>query len=417
MNRKTNVMLSIITLSLVYAISCIFKMSSNIVMPIFQDSFNMTSSLTGFITGSYYFLYAPMQLLAGPLCHKWNAHKVVGTFIIISALGSIVTAFATSSITVLIGRTLIGLGVGPIYISTIYYIYTITNSKTYPIAIGLSMTVGNLGAAISSGPLKHAIDTFGIKNTFLCIALLLVLNSIVLFVLNALSNENVQVCLKKESLFQNLKTGLQYLVKSPMLIMGTIMWLMFNSLQLTYQGLWSAKWFVAAYPKLSNVAPWSATVAAVGLSVGSLVAEPLRIKKHPRWKSTSISEFGLSLMGFLIVISHQLDKFAITSNSLIIAIVLTVDFFIGYSMGAICLMLTAITRDRTDSSINANIMGIMNGSGSIACIFFQWLTGKLYDGFSQSYTPNTSYSFVFLIMSLIIFVVAIITSYTQKIGK
>lgn len=417
MTQKSNTIVSIITLSLIYALSCIFKLSANIVMPIFQDRFSLSSSITGFITGSYYFLYAPMQFLAGPLCHRWNTHKVVSTLLLASSVGSLLTAFATNGYMVLLGRVLIGLGVGPVYISTVYYVYTKTTSKLYPIAIGITMTIGNIGAVVSSAPLKKAIDIYGITATFIIMAILLVFGSIILFILDILSKDNNSHTVQKESVIDNLKQGLLYMSKSPMLIMGTFMWLMFNSFQLTYQGLWSAKWFISAYPNLTNIAPWSATFASIGLAISTLVAEPLRNKKNPRYKSTIISEFMFVAMGYITVFSHHLTNFGITSHTAITVIVLLLDYMLGHAMGCLCLMLTAITREKTDSTINANVMGIMNGVGSVSCIFFQWLTGRLYDIFSKTHSPNISYSIVFTIMSTIVLVVAIFTSYTQIKGR
>lgn len=418
MSEKSNTLLSIITLSLIYALSCIFKMSSNVVMPIFQERFMLSSTFLGVITGSYYYLYAPMQLFAGPLCHRWNTHRVVGTFLIASAVGSLLTAVATNGYMVGIGRTLIGLGVGPIYISTIYYVFEKTSSKVYPIAIGAVMMIGNLGSALSSGPLKKIIDVQGTANTFYGITVLLLLGSVVLFILDALDKNKIVKKSEKERVLKNLKDAIIEMAHSPLLILGAFMWLMFNSFQLTYQGLWSSKWFVASYPNLpSSIAPWGATIASIGLSISTLVTEPLRVKKHPVWMSTIISEFLFVLMGFMIVLTHNLGVIGIKSTTLIIVILLVCDYLLGHVMGAVCLMLTSLTSIRAKKEHNATIMGIMNGCGSISCLFFQFLTGRMYDSLSPRMSANASYTIIFTMMSTIVLVVAIGASITQKKGR
>ena len=337
---------------------------------------------------------------------------------IASAVGSLLTAVATNGYMVGIGRTLIGLGVGPIYISTIYYVFEKTSSKVYPIAIGAVMMIGNLGSALSSGPLKKIIDVQGTANTFYGITVLLLLGSVVLFILDALDKNKIVNKSENERVLKNLKDAIIEMAHSPLLILGAFMWLMFNSFQLTYQGLWSSKWFVASYPNLpSSIAPWGATIASIGLSISTLVTEPLRVKKHPVWMSTIISEFLFVLMGFMIVLTHNLGVIGLKSTTLIIVILLVCDYLLGHVMGAVCLMLTSLTSIRAKKEHNATIMGIMNGCGSISCLFFQFLTGHMYDALSPRMSANASYTIIFTMMSTIVLVVAIGASITQKKGR
>ena len=78
-----------------------------------------------------------------------------------------------------------------------------------------------------------------------------------------------------------------------------------------------------------------------------------------------------------------------------------IDFYFGFAMGHMCIQITAVIREIAPREVNATILGIINGMGSLSCLVFQWLTGAMYDAFHRYYAPNTSYNLVFLLVSIL----------------
>lgn len=399
MKFKKSTLISIVAFFIIYAISCVFKLSSNIIMPLFQERFNLSHGMTGLITGAYYLGYAPMQLLASPMCRKHTTHKVIGTFILLSAIGSLFWAFATGSIFVFLGRLLLGIGVGPAYIGILYYITTITDKRTYAFLAGCANCAGNIGGIFASAPIKALIELLDVKGTFLFFSLLLTTLSIALFILGKYENTNIKVETNEEtSLKQNIKDAIKTLVSSKILLSTATVWMSFNVYQLCYIGLWSAKWGNAAYSSQS-LWTWSASIGALGLCLGTLLSERCRKKNESRFHSATISEYLFALSGFMVPLSHNLGALGCTNIYVIFVVKSVIDFFFGFAMGHMCIQLTAVIREIAPKEVNATILGIINGLGSIACLTFQWLTGAMFDAFHKSFGANASYTFVFLIVS------------------
>ena len=410
---RTSVILTILTLSIVYVLSNIFKLVGNIVMPIFQEEFNMTSRLTGFITGSYYIAYAPLQFLSSPLSHKFGAERVIGGSLILGAIGTFLWATATGSTAVLLGRILLGLGVGPAYIGTLYYISKFATSNDYTIFSGILLAAGGIGSVASSLPLSILIEKRGANEVFYVIGAMMIVLSLLLFILFFFNKKNSSTneIETSSNVFQNLKDSFKYTFKYPPLFIGVFMWGMFNAYQLCYQGLWSAKWAKSAYPEFASIAGLTGSICSVGFVIASLISEPLRRKD--RLTTVKRSEYYLSLCGFLTIAVHLAIYIPINSTLLYVIKCIS-DFFLGYTMGHFCIQMTAFTKDRTRSDMNANVMGLMNGGGSLLCLLFQYLTGQIYDITSTKINANLSYAVAFLVVALVLLVFAILSSSFQE---
>ena len=412
MKFSRSTLISIIAFFTIYAISCIFKLSSNIIMPIFQQRFALSHAMTGLITGAYYIGYAPMQLFASPLCKKWGTHNVIGGFILLSMAGALFWAFAKGSAYVLIGRFLLGIGVGPAYIGILYYITTITDKKTYALLAGIANCAGNAGGIMASAPIKMLVELFDIRGTFLFFALLLATLSTALFILG--KNENrILTHSDDSSLKKNIKDAFKTLISSKILKSSAVVWMSFNVYQLCYIGLWSAKWANEAY-NASSIWTWSASIGALGLCLGTLLSEFFRRKNESRFRSAITSEYLFALSGFLVVFAHNLTALGITSITGIFVVKSIIDFYFGFAMGHMCIQITAVIREIAPREVNATILGIINGLGSLSCLVFQWLTGAMYDAFHRYYTPNTSYNLVFLLVSFLSLIFVLNATYILK---
>lgn len=413
---RISVILTILTLAVVYILTNIFKLVGNIVMPMFQERFDMTSRLTGFITGSYYIAYAPLQFLAAPLSHKFGAERVIGSSLILGALGAFLWSIAPNSTTVLIGRLLLGLGVGPAYIGTLYYISKYAIDNDYTIFSGILLAAGGLGSVVSSLPLSILIEKRGANEVFLVIGAIMVALSLLLFVLfflNKKGDNNISIQDKASTnVWQNLKDSVKYVFKYPPLLLGVFMWGMFNSYQLCYQGLWSAKWARVAYPEFTSIAGLTGSICSLGFVISSVISEPMRRKN--RLTTVKRSEYYLSLLGFLTIAVHLIVYISGVSRTLLYIVKCISDFFLGYTMGHFCIQMTAFTKNITRSDMNANVMGLMNGGGSLLCLLFQYLTGQIYDISHKTLNPNLSYALAFTVVATILLAFAISTANAQE---
>lgn len=368
-----------------YTITAFFKISANIVIPIFQNRFAISSSFAGLISGMYYLPYAFQQLFAAPLSHKYGASRVVATGFVIAAGGSILFAFASNAYMVMAGRFLVGVGVGPVFISIIQYLTEHFKGREFALYTGLAVTFSGLGQAIASAPLKILIEKFGITSVFLSLSVLMFFVSAILFAAGKTNKQNSSR--EYSNVFKQIGTTAKAVVKSPLLTLITMSWIFYNSIQHSYQGLWSAKWMTYAFPSQSALSGMSATLVSIGLMCGTFFSERLKPKAMTRLNCTVRSEYFFALSAMMISFTHLIS----------VPLILIFDFILGFAVGDICIQQTSFVREVSEDTISSSITGFMNFCSSLGTLFFQWITGLSVDILlTKEVTPKNAYLITFL---------------------
>ena len=398
-NDKNNILVLFFT---AYTMAAFFKISANIVIPVFQERFAISSSFAGFISGLYYFPYAFLQLFASPLSKKYGSQRVVATGLTLACIGSLLFALAANAYMVMAGRFLVGVGVGPVFVSILQYLTENYEGRQFAMYTGLAVTFSGMGQAIASAPLKLCIDLFGIPAVFTALSALMVIVSILLFLSSGSDNSYSP---KEINVLGQIGITVRSIVKSPVLIMVTLSWIFYNSFQHSYQGLWSAKWMAAAFPSDAGLSGLSATLVSIGLMLGTFFSERIKPETMPRLSSTVKSEYMFALFAILVPVTHQSD--------LIMSFL--VDLGLGFFIGDICIQQTSYVREFSNDSISSSITGFMNFCSSLGTLLFQWLTGLSADRFTiAGFSLEKSYYNTFMIFAATNLLITVICSVFQE---
>lgn len=385
-----------------YTITSFFKISANIVIPIFQERFAISSSFAGIISGMYYLPYAFLQLLAAPLSMKFGAKKVVATGFIVASAGSLLFAFANNAYMVMAGRFLVGVGVGPVFVSIVQFLTENYTGREFAMYTGLSVTFSGLGQVIASAPLKYLVETFSVKSVFIALSLMLLVVSSVLA--GSASRDSNKINRKSERVFKKIALTCKAVVKEPVLLFVTLSWILYNSIQHSYQGLWSTRWMACAFPENLSLSGMSATLVSFGLMTGTFFSERLKPASMKRVTSTIRSEYLFALTAILVTFAHFVNIWVCS----------ILDFLLGYFIGDICIQQTAYVRENSDDSISSSITGFMNFCSSLGTIVSQWFTGLSFDSMiSRNIKPNNAYVFTFLIIALMNLMITIMCTSLQ----
>lgn len=385
-----------------YTITSFFKISANIVIPIFQERFEISSSFAGIISGMYYLPYAFLQLLAAPLSMKFGAKRVVATGFIIASCGSLLFAFANNAYMVMAGRFLVGVGVGPVFVSILQFLTENYTGREFAMYTGLSVTFSGLGQVIASAPLKYLVETFSIKTVFIALSLLLLVVSGVLSV--SASKDTNQERRKSERVFRKIALTFKAVVKEPVLFFVTLSWILYNSIQHSYQGLWSTRWMACAFPENLSLSGMSATLVSLGLMTGTFFSERLKPASMKRVTSTVRSEYLFAFTAVLVTLAHFVNIWVCS----------IFDFLLGYFIGDICIQQTAYVREKSDDSISSSITGFMNFCSSLGTIVSQWFTGLSFDRMIlRNITPNNAYILTFMVIALMNMIITVVCSVLQ----
>lgn len=112
----------------------------------------------------------------------------------------------------------------------------------------------------------------------------------------------------------------------------------------------------------------------------------------------------IAVFGLLIVVKNM----ASTTFSLFAD--LAIDLLYGLSVGMVCVLITALVRENSDSSHNAVIMGVLNGLANIGSLLFQSLSGVLIDFFTPITSYAASFTFSFIAIGTVFSIAMIVGS-------
>ena len=90
------------------------------------------------------------------------------------------------------------------------------------------------------------------------------------------------------------------------------------------------------------------------------------------------------------------------------------DFFMGITIGNVCVQTTGIVREKSSRENNSNMMGLANGGASLMSQVCQWISGLLFDFFLLSNTANFSFSVSFAFLGIPFFISIIVAGLSSS---
>ncbi|MEC8063496.1 MAG: MFS transporter [Pseudomonadota bacterium] len=108
-------------------------------------TYKITPQQFGFLESSFYFMYTPMQLFAGPLIDEFGASKIVPLAVACCLIGSIMSALEINFTILIIARLLIGFGSAFAFIAVLKTASEWLPKHYYPILSGIATGLGSLG--------------------------------------------------------------------------------------------------------------------------------------------------------------------------------------------------------------------------------------------------------------------------------
>jgi len=127
-------------------------------------------ALMGLLGAAYFYPYALMQLPSGLLADSWGARKTISLFMCLAATGSLVFALAPSVGWAIAGRSLVGVGVAMLFVSTLKVLTEWFDPREFATMTGYLFVVGGIGSLASAAPLAWFSNWFGWRMVFVGIA-------------------------------------------------------------------------------------------------------------------------------------------------------------------------------------------------------------------------------------------------------
>jgi MFS family permease len=300
---------------------------------------------------------------------------VIAYWSVVAAAGCFIFGMAPGIGWASIGRALIGIGVGGVYVPAIKAFSLWFKKKEFATMIGLLMSVGNFGAMIATTPLAWASETWGWRFTFFLIGGITLLLAFVVLMFTR-DHDSLYQPVKGNSDSGHLepsgtKTQVgRILASGQFWIIAMIFFGVYGTL-VTLQGLWATPFLMAALDINRVFASKLNMIIPIGVIIGSPLFGWLPDRFSLDKRNTLISILGIYNLTWIGVVFFS-SQLGLIGFSLVLLIM-------GIVAGGFISILWGIVREITPSNILGLTSGVLNPAPFFGVAVFQVLTGTILD--------------------------------------
>lgn len=363
------------TICLVYFFVYFHRVSTSVIVSDLLKTFHTNASALGFMSSMYFYLYAFEQPLVGYLSDRIGPRRVIAYWSVVAAAGCFIFGMAPGIGWASIGRALIGIGVGGVYVPAIKTFSLWFKKKEFATMIGLLMSVGNFGAMIATTPLAWASETWGWRSTFFLIGGITLLFAIVVLMFTR-DHKSLHKPLEENSDSGHLdpsgtKTQVGRILSSGQFwIIAMIFFGIYGTL-VTLQGLWATPFLMTALDIDRVLASKLNMLIPIGVIIGSPLFGWLPDRFSLNKSKTLIIILGVYNLTWIGVVFF-FSQLGLIGLSLVLLIM-------GIVAGGFISILWGIVREITPSKILGLTSGVLNPAPFFGVAVFQVLTGAILD--------------------------------------
>ena len=154
-NKSKLIPLIIFPFGIGYLLSFFLRNTNAILAPELSIAFNLYATEIGFLTSVFFFSGAIQYIPLAILLDKYGPKKIFIGEIILAILGCLLTSYAENFTMLVIGRALLGFGIGSCLTTAFKSVTVWFSSDFWATANGMILFSGALGAILSTKPLQY----------------------------------------------------------------------------------------------------------------------------------------------------------------------------------------------------------------------------------------------------------------------
>jgi sugar phosphate permease len=390
--------LLLIILGLIYFLACLHRISPTIIARDLINEFGADATALGLMASAYFYLYAAIQPPVGFLTDTMGPRRVVTIFTVIACLGCLVFGLAPNMFVAGLGRALIGIGVGGIFVPGLKIFAHWFRPNEFAGITGLFLALGNVGNLSASLPLTYLVLVFGWRSSFVGIsALSLFLGISAWLIIRDRPEdkgwppimESPQAGPASNTINLSAGARLRLVFQNSGFWLITLSYFFFGGPGLTFQGLWVIPYLTDVYGYTRLQAGGLLMVLPIGFIAGApligFLADRLAIGR--KW--VLVFSLMASLSCWLV--------FFLSGGKPHSFFLMPLFFVMGlFGGGALSLYMTMI-KEIFPIELTGTAMGLMNPAAFLATALFQPFTGYLMDAVGRigSAYPLEAYQRVF----------------------
>ena len=397
----------------IYFLTCLHRISPSVIARDLELAFSIDATMLGLIAASYFYSYSAVQPVVGALSDTMGPRRVIAIFTGIAFVGSLIFGLAANPIMAMVGRMLVGVGVGGIFIPTVKIISRWHRSDEFASITGILLAIGGFGALSASLPLTYLVLLLGWRMSFVVLGVFSLLLALLSWIVVRDSPEDKGwppiegelsspgAAAPPENMGALKRFGLVF--REPGFWLVTISIFFAGGAGLAFQGLWAVPYLVDVYGFSRVEAGGLFMLIPLGFALGAPALGFLTDKLNFSKMRVLLAALAAGLCCWLIVL-----LFSSKPPSSFIA---PLFFIMGICGGGSLPLYFALIKELFPPSIMGTAVGLMNPSAFFATALYQPFTGYLLDRvgrLSSGGYPLEGYQHVFMAF-MVSFVIAFFT--------
>jgi MFS family permease len=369
----------------------VYRLSTAVLASDLAATFQTTAAALGSLHAAFFYIYAPLQILAGVLADRVGIRRTAAVGTVVMSTGGLAFAFAPTFGVAFAARTLIGFGASVIFIAALRYIANWFRPDEFATVSGLTVAVAGAGGIIATTPLALLVAETGWRNAVGLISASGVVIAVIVAVIvrdrpaaaGIEAVDGVPEGAATRSLREVLASVRRVLAEREMWLVSILLFCGLG-LNLTVLGLWGIPFVVQVY----GLSVPDASVYAFAGSVGLLIGPPTMGWLSDRLeRRTHIMVVGAALyaLGFATLALGQPPLFVVG----------VVFFTIAFLAGAFSLGYTVI-KERHETAASGVATGSVNAIAFTGAAVFPSVMGAVLDAYwtgeevagARVYTPE-----------------------------
>lgn len=363
-------------LSSVFVFVNFHRVSTGVLSSSLSAAFDTTGAELGLLHASFFYIYAPLQLVAGVLVDQRGTRRVAGWGSVVMAVGAFGFALSDSYAMGLASRALIGLGGSVVYIGILRYCANWYRPDEFATMTGVTLSASAVGGLAATTPLALFVAEYDWRSAYLLVGALGVVATLGVFlavrdtpreagfepVSDTVASPDLtfrQVVANARTVFRERETW----------VLGLMMFFAVGT-NYTVMGLWGVPYLVRAY----GLSVSQASLFPLAGNVGLLLGSPL-----VGWISDSL---GTRTPVTVTTATLYAGLYAVIAllGTPPLAFVAVAFFGVMFLHGGFLLSFTII-KERHDGATSGTATGAINGMGFFGAAVLPAVMGVVLDAF------------------------------------
>lgn len=352
-----------------YSFEFFLRISPSVMVHDLMRDFAVNAAVLGNLSALYYYAYASVQIPAGFMLDRYGIRPLLTWAAILVALGSVLFAATSSLLLAQMGRVLMGVGSAFSFIGCLKLARNWFSSHQLAVVIGLTNTLGVMGALSAGAPLAIMVNTFGWRETLILAG---VVGAGVALLIRVVVQDKPHVLGCKQPYPEEQQLSIKQGIKHVLYCSRTWLAAIYGCLMVApiaaFTELWSVPFFMEVSSLSRTKAAALSSLVFIGIAIGGPINGWLSEKLKMRKPVMAVGCIG-AIISFLLILYYP------ALNQLSLGILLFTFGFFTSSM----LLIFALNTEHNSPQVAGLVIGFTNMVVMLGGTIFQPLVGYLLD--------------------------------------